>query len=195
MALNVENCATLIEVFDMPALVAFYREPAIPESAARLRDRLIGLREARRSRQSTRRSAPRRRQLLAPATRLAVLCRTDGRCHICGGTVISGRPITFWRIREVEAILSRTTWPHMRCAMATDGTAIRRHSNGFLRSASGSDCKWRREGSLVTPCCQLLWLMRSHALAGGAAHRASRPPNKRVQRTRHPLGGNRGTRP
>lgn len=64
-------------------------EPAAPQSAAGLRDRLIGLREARRRRQSARRSAPRRRQLLSPAARQTVLRKTDGRCHICGGTVIS----------------------------------------------------------------------------------------------------------
>ena len=64
-------------------------EPAIPKSPTRLRDRLVGLREARRSRQSIRRSVPRRRQALGVAARQAVLRKTDGRCHICGGTVVS----------------------------------------------------------------------------------------------------------
>jgi 5-methylcytosine-specific restriction endonuclease McrA len=60
------------------------------ESPARLRERLVRLREARRGRQSGHRSRPGRRQPLSPAARQAILQKSDGRCHICGGSILSG---------------------------------------------------------------------------------------------------------
>src|SRR5437879_6152550 len=63
-------------------------EPSLPESADSLRERMAALREARQQRHGIQRAKKRRRQSLRPRDREAVLSKTDGRCHVCGGKII-----------------------------------------------------------------------------------------------------------
>ena len=63
-------------------------EPQPPPSADDMRERFILLRNKRRQRHAENRAAPRQRRSLRAADRQAILAKTDGRCHICGGRVV-----------------------------------------------------------------------------------------------------------
>lgn len=62
-------------------------EAVYPSTAQKLATRLAALRNARRQRQASRRATPTPRRKLTQRERAAVLAKTGGRCHICGGMV------------------------------------------------------------------------------------------------------------
>ena len=64
-------------------------EPEPPMSAEDMRERFILLRNKRRQRQVENQVAPRRRRALRPGDRKTILAKTGGRCHICGGRVVT----------------------------------------------------------------------------------------------------------
>jgi hypothetical protein len=67
-------------------------EPRMPQTPAALRRRLAELREVRRKRIGARSADPAqrvRRRSLRSADRELILAKTDQRCHLCGGSVVS----------------------------------------------------------------------------------------------------------
>ncbi len=61
----------------------------IPDRAGALSQLLRDLRESRENKKASRKKSILRRQRLTSEDRKAILSKTDGRCHICGGKVES----------------------------------------------------------------------------------------------------------
>ena len=64
-------------------------EPEPPRSADDMRERFVLLRNKRYQRQAEHQVVPRRRRALRAGDRKTILAKTDGRCHICGGRVVT----------------------------------------------------------------------------------------------------------
>jgi hypothetical protein len=124
----------------MPADQVFEK---VTEFAKVLRD----LRAQRRSRVISVRQERAPPTSLTRAERTTVLSKTDGRCHICGGTIDGhGKPTTSWRAPPAENTQWTTIFQPTPSATITDGIMMPRSFSGF--SKSGSGCEPKSKGKI-----------------------------------------------